>query len=99
MSRLSLSDWLWASSDAAEDSADPETEPDSAQEALTTNKASRLYDVGLPTLQLPAKSRETTGYLPLAAKWTLVDCGPDGVRPRRVLDLLAPDGQKLPTWH
>jgi hypothetical protein len=102
MSRLSLGHPLSASSNAAESRTEPE--PDLGQENMTISQSSLMYGVGLHTLQFPEKPRETTRDLslpsrPTVEKWVLMDCGPYGVRPRRVRDLQAPSGQKLATRH
>ena len=79
-------------SDATESNA----EPSLWREEETISQMARMYEVTLPALQLPAKP-ETTRNVPL--EWILVDCGLDGVRPRRVHYPLWPRVPKSATRH
>ncbi len=102
MSRLSPSHPLSASSNATESRTD--LAPDLGQEEMTISQMSPMYGVGLRTLRFPEKPRETSRDLSLPGcttveEWILLDCGPEGVRPRRTRDLLAPSGQKFATRH
>ncbi len=36
---------------------------------------------------------------PAVNEWVSVDCGPYGVRPRRLMNSLGPSVQKIATWH
>ena len=94
MGWLSPNHPLSASSNAAESRTVPE--PDLAM--TTTGQTRPMVRGG--ALRFP----ETIRDLSLCShttvdKWILIDCGPDGVRPRRVRDLLALSGQELATRH
>ncbi len=102
MSRLSPSHPLSTSSNATESRIDPP--PDLGLQEVTISQMSPMYGAGLRSLRFPEKPREATRDQPLAGDptvetWVLMDCGPDGVRPRRVHALLAPSDQKFATRH
>jgi hypothetical protein len=102
MSRLSPSHPLSASSNATESRIDPP--PDLGLQEVTISQTSPMHGAGLRSLRFPEKPREATRDLPLAGDptaetWVLMDCGPDGVRPRRVRNLIASSGQKFQTRH
>ncbi len=44
------------------------------------------------------RNRSLSGR-PAVNEWVFVDCGPYGVRPRRLMNSLGPSVQKIATWH
>ena len=99
MGRLSPQHPLGAFSNAPENGTDPE--PDLGLEDMTISELSRVYNL---SLSAPPSSEQPCGrelFLPGRATvetWILVDCGPDGVRPRRIHDLPGLWDRK-PTLH